>query len=227
MLYDDFIKARVGKGIDYDGAYGVQCTDLIKKYLHDVWGINPGSWGNAHAYYDNFNSRPELVKHFTRIKNTPDLVPLKGDIVVWGKGSGFPYGHVGIATGEGDVNRFTSYDQNRTGKNDACTMIKHDYRMVAGVLRPKDRSKVIGGGTTTSTAKTSGDINKTCKWKGKVTASALNVRTWAGTEYNRFMVIANGKEVEVCDTVKARNGETWYYIKANGKYGFVCGKYIA
>lgn len=62
MFYDDFIKARVGKGIDYDGAYGVQCIDLIKKYLHDGWGLNPGAWGNAHAYYDNFNNRPELTK---------------------------------------------------------------------------------------------------------------------------------------------------------------------
>ena len=116
----------------------------------------------------------------------------------------------------------TSYDQNWTGRNDACTKIKHNYNMVSGVLRPKDRSKV-----TAVEAKTSGGINKTCKWKGKVTASALNVRTWAGTEYNRFMVIGNGKEVEVCDTVKAKNGEPWYYIKVNGKYGFVSAKYIA
>jgi len=92
------------------------------------------------------------------------------------------------------------------------------------LLRPKDRSKVTGGGAYTG--KVSGAPNKTCKWKGKVTDSALNVRTWAGTEYSRFMVIGNGKEVEVCYTVKARNGEAWYYVKVNGKYGFVCGKYI-
>ena len=95
--------------------------------------------------------------------------------------------------------------------------------MVSGVLRPKDRSKVTT--TNTSTA-SSGGINKTCKWKGKVTASAVNVRTWAGTEYNRFMVISHGKEVEVCDTVKAKNGDPWYYVKVNGKYGFVSAKYI-
>ena len=224
MFYDDFIRSHVGKGTDYDKAYSVQCVDLIKAYLHDGWGINPGAWGNAHAYFDNFNAHPELTKNFTRIANTPDLVPLKGDIVVWKKGTGFTYGHVAIATGEGNVNWFTSYDQNWTGKNDACTKIKHNYNMVAGVLRPKDRSKVTGGGA--STGKVSGAPNKTCKWKGKVTASALNVRTWAGTEYSRFMVIGNGKEVEVCDTVKARNGEAWYYVKVNGEYGFVCGKYI-
>jgi len=86
--------------------------------------------------------------------------------------------------------------------------------MVAGVLRPKDRSKVTGTGATSS--KVTGAPNKTCKWKVKVTASALNVRTWAGTEYNRFMIIGNGKEVEVCDTVKERNGEDWYYVKVNG-----------
>jgi len=226
MFYDDFIKKYVGKATDYDGAYKAQCVDLIKAYLHDGWGLNPGAWGNAHAYYDNFNNRPELTKHFTRIANTSSLVPQKGDIVVWKKGSGFPYGHIAIATGEGNTSWFTSYDQNWTGRNDACTKIKHNYNMVSGVLRPKDRSKVTAG-TTTSTAKTSGTPNKTCKWKGKVTTSALNVRTWAGTEYNRFMVIGGGKEVEVCDTVKARNGEDWYYVKVNGKYGFVSAKYIA
>ena len=223
MFYDDFIRSHVGKGTDYDKAYSIQCVDLIKAYLHDGWGLNPGAWGNAHAYYDNFNNRPELTKHFTRIANTPSFVPQKGDIVVWKKGSGFPYGHIAIATGEGNTTWFTSYDQNWTGRNDACTKIKHNYNMVSGVLRPKDRSKV----TTVATAKTSGGINKTCKWKGKVTASALNVRTWAGTEYNRFMVIGNGKEVEVCDTVKARNGDPWYYVKVNGKYGFVSAKYIS
>ena len=101
MFYDDFIRSHVGKGTDYDKAYSIQCVDLIKAYLHDGWGLNPGAWDNAHAYYDNFNNRPELTKHFTRIKNTPDLVPQKGDIVVWAKGSGFPYGHIAIATGEG------------------------------------------------------------------------------------------------------------------------------
>ena len=85
-----------------------------------------------------------------------------------------------------------------------------------------ESQKIIKNNTTSSSG-----LSKTVQWYGKVNCSALNVRTWAGTEYNRFMVIGGGKEVEVCDTVKAKNGDPWYYVKVNGKYGFVSAKYIA
>ena len=74
-------------------------------------------------------------------------------------------------------------------------------------------------------------INKTCKWKGKVTADVLNVRTWAGTRnpnIKTYPTIKKGTTVEVCDSIKASDGITWYYIRISGKvYGFVCGRYIA
>lgn len=82
--------------------------------------------------------------------------------------------------------------------------------------------------TTASVATESTGLNKTCKFKGKVTAnSGLNVRTWAGTEYNTLRTIAKGKTVEVCDEVKASTGKIWYYIKESSKYGFVSSEYIA
>jgi len=73
---------------------------------------------------------------------------------------------------------------------------------------------------------TSGTLNKTCKWKGKVTASSLAVRTWAGTENKKLRDLVKGTEVEVCDAIKATDGSTWYYIKESGKYGFVHSKYV-
>ena len=227
MNYTEFINAHNGRGTDYDGAYGVQCVDLIKAYLKKVFGITPGAWGNAHAYYDNFYSLPGLYKSFNRITNTASFVPQKGDIAVWRKGSGFPYGHIAICNGEGNTSWFKSYDQNWTGNHDKCTLIKHNYNMVAGVLRPKNQSVITGGSTTAAKpATSSGSINKSCKWKGKVTAGNLNVRTWAGTENKAFMMIKYNTVVEVCDTVKAKNGSTWYYIKTGGKYGFVSASYI-
>lgn len=41
MNYSEFINKYLGKSTDYDGAYGVQCVDLIKAYLHDVFGTLP------------------------------------------------------------------------------------------------------------------------------------------------------------------------------------------
>lgn len=67
---------------------------------------------------------------------------------------------------------------------------------------------------------------------GKVTASVLNVRTWAGTEYPKirsYPTLNNGNLVDVMNyTQKASDGSDWYYIRiANKYYGFVSAKYIA
>ncbi len=73
-------------------------------------------------------------------------------------------------------------------------------------------------------------LSESSKWTGRVTASSLNVRQWAGTEYPKLKscpVLFRGKTVEICDVVKANNGENWYYVRINGKiYGFVCGQYV-
>ncbi|MBR1749891.1 MAG: CHAP domain-containing protein, partial [Ruminococcus sp.] len=132
-----------GKAVDYDGVAGAQCVDLAKCYLKEVFGISPGAWGDAHCYYDNFGSIPALKENFTRIANTPDFVPKKGDIAVWKSSlSSGGWGHIAICTGEGDTMHFYSYDQNWTGKHDPCTKIKHSYTAFAGVLRPKDQSRI-------------------------------------------------------------------------------------
>jgi uncharacterized protein YgiM (DUF1202 family) len=84
-------------------------------------------------------------------------------------------------------------------------------------------AKVTDAPTSTNTG-----LNKTCKFKGKVVAkSGVNVRDWAGAENKKLRTIAKGKTVEVCDSVKAKSGKMWYYIKESGKYGFVCAEYIA
>lgn len=143
MTFEDFINKYINKGIDYDNTAGIQCVDLIKQYLHDVFDLRPGAWGNAHEYFDNFEKRPELKEKFTRIKNTPDFMPQKGDICVWKSTlnkSG--YGHIAIATGTSNLKYFTTFDQNWTGKHDPVTRVKHNYNHFSGVLRPKDRSRI-------------------------------------------------------------------------------------
>ena len=140
MTYNEFVSAYNGKATDYDGAYGAQCVDLIKAYLNKVFGIKPGSWGNAKYYWLNFEKHSELTKNFTKIPNTPSFVPKKGDIMVWNGNVGGGCGHVAICTGEGNTSEFYSYDQNWSGKK--MHKVKHDYDDVYGVLRPKDQSKI-------------------------------------------------------------------------------------
>lgn len=146
MNYSQFINNHINKAMDYDGSSGVQCVDLIKYYLDEVFNITPGSWGDAKNYYENYNSLPALKNNFTRIANSASFIPQKGDIVVWGANvsSSHNCGHIAIATGEGTTSYFYSHDQNWGEK--ACHKVKHTYTAFLGVLRAKDQSKINGSG---------------------------------------------------------------------------------
>ena len=68
-------------------------------------------------------------------------------------------------------------------------------------------------------------------YTGQVTASSLNVRTWAGAEYpniKKYPTLNKGNKVDVMNfTQKASDGSSWYYIRIAGKYfGFVSAKHI-
>ena len=142
MTFEQFKAKHMGKAVDYDGVCGVMCVDLAKCYLHEVFGLNPGAWGDAHAYYDNFQNIAPLREKFMRLTNTPSFVPKKGDIVVWSANLNGGWGHIAIATGRGDTNYFYTIDQNWYGRNDPCAEIRHNYNYVLGVLRPKTKTKV-------------------------------------------------------------------------------------
>lgn len=157
MTFDKFVSTYNGKGTDYDGAYGVQCVDLIKLYLDKVFGIKAGSWGNAKYYWLNFEKISELKNNFTKISNTASFIPKKGDIMVWNGNMGSGCGHVAICTGEGTTSYFYSYDQNWNGKK--MHKVKHGYDNVYGVLRPKDQSKI------TTTISTYNEFPAPVKWQ--------------------------------------------------------------
>lgn len=77
---------------------------------------------------------------------------------------------------------------------------------------------------------TSNTLSKKAMWTGVVTASKLNVRSWAGTTYSNIKAVPylyKNNKIKVCDTIKAKNGSNWYYVLINGKtYGFVSSTYI-
>lgn len=145
--FDIFIKKYLGKATDVDGAAGVQCVDLAKAYLKEVFDVDFFAVGSAKNYFERFDRFAKLRDKFVRIANTPDFVPIKGDLAVWGSSKGGGHGHVAICSGEGDTRHFYSYDQNWDGK--ACKLVRHDYRGFLGVLRPRCRV-LIGSGETTA-----------------------------------------------------------------------------
>lgn len=131
-----FFAANIGKSFDYDGASGIQCVDLIKKYLNDVFGIKAGSWGDAKDYFKLYSKRAPLVENFERIKNTPEFIPCFGDICVFDGENG----HICICTGkDGTTSKFQSIDLNYGSKK--VKTVTHNYKNFLGVLRPKNLYK--------------------------------------------------------------------------------------
>lgn len=141
MTFDKWVKKNIGRGIDYDGTYGVQCVDLAKHYIKNVLGINPQSIGNAIEYYNKRKTSEYLTKNFKWIDNTAEFVPKKGDLCVFTSRSG--HGHISVATGEGTTSYFYSYDQNfPKAKHEPMTLIKHSYNSFLGVLRPLNQANI-------------------------------------------------------------------------------------
>lgn len=102
-------------------------------------------------------------------------------------------------------------------------------RYIRGYVTPKFTGTAAAPKTETPVATTSGTtLNRNVKWTGIVTADELNVRTWAGVNNATcsFSPLKQNTEVGICDSVKASDGSVWYYIKYNGKYGFVHSGWI-
>lgn len=212
MTYKEFEKKYLGKPVDFDNREGVQCVDVADQYFVDVIGIKMSEmpWvRGAREFYTNFSSYPALVKNFTKVPNTRDLVAKKGDVVIWGGGK---HGHVAIADGRGDIDRFYSLEQNTQGKNEPCRLVLHTYNgrtgsdachPVLGVLRPKDQSKVLGKGTKYTVTYLGG----------------LNIRSGAGISHKIVGTIKRGESVLVSSTKKVG---TQYWGKLTDGRGWIC-----
>lgn len=133
-------RADEGWDDDYDGAYGVQCVDLIKAY-YDFLGESPVS-GNADAYRYN-----DLPSGWERIESYSDFVPEPGDIVIWSAGTsiGSDTGHVAIALSASDsIVTVAETRNNYVYSNYACHEWEYSISGIWGVIRPYDDSQPIG-----------------------------------------------------------------------------------
>lgn len=61
---------------------------------------------------------------------------------MWGTGLGNQYGHIAIATGEGDTHQFYSYDLNWGQK--VVHKVLHNYKGFLGVLRACNQDLITG-----------------------------------------------------------------------------------
>lgn len=93
-----------------------------------------------------------------------------------------------------------------------------------------DFSKLIKNSSEKPNASTSTTLSKTPKWVGKINKNGAPVRTWAGKEnaqLKSYPILNKGNLIDVCDTIKSKSGNDWYYIRIAGKYfGFIYKKYV-
>lgn len=90
----EWLNAQVGKSLDYDGAYGAQCVDLIK-YYYNLFGCAKYAIGDGCDYATN-----TLPPGWTRIQGG---TPQTGDVLVW---TGGPSGDGHVAVYGGGNNYF-------------------------------------------------------------------------------------------------------------------------
>ncbi len=134
ISFSEFINKWNGKGIDFDGAYGVQCMDLYQQYNKEVVG---GPHVPADPAYKVWAENKYPTAFYYKIENTPTNVPQKGDVIIWKPGLNGGFGHIAVFD-NGNVSIFTSFDQNFQIKN--AHLQSHNYNYVYGWLRPKIQS---------------------------------------------------------------------------------------
>lgn len=185
---------------------------------------------------------PEMIEKFKQLGEwveDDNYTPAPGDVIFFDwqdTGSGDDRGtadHVGIVEKVSSSGEISTIEGN---KNDSVSRRK--IAVGARYIRGYGVPKYSSGESSTETKKaenrpasaSDGKLSMVPKWVGEVTVYRLNVRTWAGTEYQNiksYPTLAKTNLVDVCDTVKAADGSDWYYIRIAGKYyGFVSAKYI-
>lgn len=129
MDLQTFINQYKGKHVDFDGAYGAQCVDIVKFWEQaNGW---PVITGNANQVPNN---APR--DRYDWIPNSLTAVPKPGDIVVFDKGLFGPNGHIGIFV-SGNALTLTCFEQNNP-LGAPCQLMAHPlYRGVVGWLRAK------------------------------------------------------------------------------------------
>ena len=176
----DWALAQVGKSIDFDGVYGAQCVDLIKKYCNTHWGWTPK--GNAKE--DASIALPN--SSWTRIKNTPEFIPQPGDIAVWTNGT---YGHVAIII-SANINSFVSVDQNWYNANGTvgspAAKVTHNYSGFWGVIRPPFSSATVETSQPIHSATSATVRNGYFTFKNVSSGTFMNV--WGGSDANKTAI---------------------------------------
>ena len=149
---------------DSSNSYKGECVSLIQQYINKCYNIPFVGRGNAIDWQNN----PLKNYGFTKVTGSTKA----GDVVVYGKPYGYSseknayLGHIGLITSDG---KFLEQNYPNRGDGPRITSIRNGY---IAILRPSNID-----------LNESSNIKKYTTGTYKVTASLLNVRTGASTNY--------------------------------------------
>ena len=169
----------------------------------------------------------QSVTRHAKQKGTWHSTPKKGALIIFRNGSHIgsvnSYAATYVYTNEGN----TSSAPGVVANGGACRNKK--YKLTDSAI---DGYVWIDYGTTEDqkSTETAVQLSKVPKWVGMVNTAELNVRSWPGKEnptIKKYPYLAQHNLIDVCDTIKAADGSTWYYVRiVNKYYGFVAARYI-
>lgn len=164
------------------------------------------------------------------------ITPKPGDIILYNWGQSYQPNdgysdHIGFVESVSGK-QITCIEGNK-GEAVARRVISVGNGKIRGYARPKYSGAGTAPTTPPSQPSSGNDVSREVAWYGVVNTTELSVRTWAGTENGQlksYPTIKQGTKVGVCDTVKDKNGDPWYFVQISGdkgnKYGFVSATYI-
>lgn len=176
MTLSQFSTKYLGKQVEYhsyDPNAKYQCVDLVNQYIVEVLRLDPVIGTHAKDFPSKINTSQFLV-----IKNTPEFVPVTGDIAVWNGRAGGGYGHIAVVRdNKATLNTFNSLDQNWS-KPLFVTLETHNYTNVSYFLRAKVSTS--GGTTTPETTYEGIDLTN-------IESVKVAIKTWAGVRDGKYI----------------------------------------
>lgn len=129
MTLNEFIAKYQNRKVDWDGAYGAQCVDLYRFYVHEVWGLTqtPKVIG-AYQIFDTLQS-----DIYNKNKKSVGEVPQAGDVITWNENYA-KNGHIGIVVST-EPGLMRVFEQNNP-VGSGCVIGVHNYNNVIGWFRP-------------------------------------------------------------------------------------------
>lgn len=211
---EQWFKNAIGRGMNPDKAYGYQCKDVADDY--STWLF--GNWQNtirpANAKDAFAKANPDYFIKIANNLNDTNLIPQRGDIIVWGASQANPWGHIAVVE-SADKSGVVVVEQDGFRNTIPAYRIKRGYVFAGmaciGWLRPRPEKMI---GYTPPAPAVAGNE--------RVLAVKAHARNTANTSAGIFQTINAGFKVAMKGYItngQAIDGDAvWFVTARSSKY---------